>query len=167
MEIPGTKGDTTRSLFSFSIPKPILISLSGSFIGAQTNFSSGLVFVISTSNIDGNPYNRFLSHPEERMVCCKADSAVVINQNVFHGNYPNHSNRVRRMLAIAYRPAWAGPIEDVEDWDPEKVKQFPAHIRLFFRSLNTQNIDFDVPNRPDGMQREAPGIAPSRWTLEL
>jgi hypothetical protein len=27
----------------------VLISLSGSFIGAQTNFSSGLAFVISTS----------------------------------------------------------------------------------------------------------------------
>lgn len=118
-------------------------------------------------HIDGNPYNRFLSHPEERMVCCKAGSAVVINQNVFHGNYPNHSNRVRRMLAIAYRPAWAGPIEDVKDWDPEKVKLLPAHIRPFFRSLNTRNIDFDVPNRPDGMRREAPGIAPSRWSLEL
>lgn len=117
-------------------------------------------------HIDGNPYNRFLSHPEERMVCCKAGSAVVINQNVFHGNYPNHSNRVRRMLAIAYRPAWAGPIEDVEDWDPEKVKLLPANIRPFFRSLNTRNIDIDVPNRPDGMRRKAPGIAPSRWSLE-
>ena len=117
-------------------------------------------------HIDGNPYNRFLSHPEERMVCCKAGSAVVINQNVFHGNYPNHSNRVRRMLAIAYRPAWAGPIEDVEDWDPEKVKLLPANIRPFFRSLNTRNIDIDVPNRPDGMRREAAGIAPSRWSLE-
>ena len=117
-------------------------------------------------HIDGNPYNRFLSHPEERMVCCKAGSAVVINQNVFHGNYPNHSDRVRRMLAIAYRPAWAGPIEDVEDRDPEKVKRLPGHIRPFFRSLNTRNIDFDVPNRPEGMRQEAPGISPSRWALE-
>lgn len=117
-------------------------------------------------HIDGNPYNRFLSHPEERMVCCKAGSAVVINQNVFHGNYPNHSDRVRRMLAIAYRPAWAGPIEDVEDRDPEKVKRLPEHIRPFFRSLNTRNIDFDVPNRPEGMRQEAPGISPSRWALE-
>lgn len=116
-------------------------------------------------HIDGNPYNRFLSHPEERMVCCQAGSAVVINQNVFHGNYPNHSQRPRRMLAIAYRPAWAGPIVDVEkDWDTEKVKNLPKDVQPFFRSLNTRNIEYDVPNRPDGMRRDAAGIAPSRWS---
>ena len=115
-------------------------------------------------HIDGNPYNRFLSHPEEVMVCCKAGSAVVINQNVFHGNFPNHSARDRRMLAIAYRPCWAGPIDDVEeDRDPEMVARLPEHIQPFFRSLNTRHIDYDVPNRPDGMARDAAGIRPSRW----
>ena len=115
-------------------------------------------------HIDGNPYNRFLSHPEEVMVCCKAGSAVVINQNVFHGNFPNHSARDRRMLAIAYRPCWAGPIDDVEeDRDPEKVASLPEHIQPFFRSLNTRHIDYDVPNRPDGMARDAAGVRPSRW----
>ena len=115
-------------------------------------------------HIDGNPYNRFLSHPEEVMVCCKAGSAVVINQNVFHGNFPNHSARDRRMLAIAYRPCWAGPIDDVEeDRDPEKVAGLPEHIQPFFRSLNMRHIDYDVPNRPDGMARDAAGIRPSRW----
>ena len=115
-------------------------------------------------HIDGNPYNRFLSHPEEMMVCCRAGDAVVINQNVFHGNFPNHSDGDRRMLAIAYRPCWAGPIDDVEeDRDPEQVATLPAHIQPFFRSLNTRNIDYDVPNRPDGMLREAGGIGPSRW----
>lgn len=115
-------------------------------------------------HIHGNPYNRFLSHTEEMMVCCKAGSAAVINQNVFHGNFPNHSDRDRRLLAIAYRPSWAGPISDVEeDWDPEKVATLPEHIKPFFRSLNTRSIDFDVPNRPDGMARDASGIGPSRW----
>jgi ectoine hydroxylase-related dioxygenase (phytanoyl-CoA dioxygenase family) len=113
---------------------------------------------------DSNPYNRMLSHPDELMVTCKAGSAVIINQKVFHGNFPNHSNRNRRMLAIAYRPAWAGPVEDVqEDRDPQKVAGLPAHIQPFFRSLNTRSIDYDVPNRPDNMPREAPGISPKRW----
>ena len=112
---------------------------------------------------DGNPYKRYLSHPEEVMITCKAGSAVVINQKVFHGNYPNHSDRKRRMLAIAYRPAWAGPIGPVEDRDPKQVETLPDHVRPFFQSLNTQAVDFDVSNRPDNMQREAPGIAPSRW----
>ena len=112
---------------------------------------------------DGNPYNRYLSHPEELMVTCKAGSAVVINQKVFHGNYPNHSKLPRRMLAIAYRPAWAGPIGPVEDRDPNQVSSLPENIQPFFRSLNTKTIDFDVPNRPDSLQCQAQGIAPSRW----
>lgn len=34
------------------------------------------------------------------------------------------------MLAIAYRPAWAGPIVDVDrDWDAERVKTLPKVIR--------------------------------------
>ena len=40
---------------------------------------------------DGNPYRRYASHPEEVMVTCKAGSAAVINQCVFHANYPNRS----------------------------------------------------------------------------
>ena len=61
-------------------------------------------------HVDANPYNRFLRHEEEVLVTCAAGSAAVINQKVFHGNFPNFSDRDRRMLAIAYRPAWAGPV---------------------------------------------------------
>ena len=69
------------------------------------------------------------------------------------------------MLAIAYRPAWAGPIVDVDrDWDAERVKALPKVIQPYFHSLNTRNIEYDVPNRPDGMRRDAAGIAPSRWS---
>ena len=116
---------------------------------------------------DGNPYSRYLSHPQEMMVACRAGSAAIINQKVFHGNYPNHSDRDRRMLAIAYRPVWAGPIDEVPDRDPEKVARLPAHIQPFFRSLNTRDIDFDLPNRPDNMARDAAGISPQRWGVEV
>jgi len=112
---------------------------------------------------DGNPYNRYLGHPEAKAVLCKAGSAAIINQNIFHANYPNVSQENRRLLAIAYRPAWAGPIEDVEDWDSEKVAKLPDHVRKYFKSLNTRNINYDVKNRPDNMAMEAPGINPSRW----
>ena len=111
---------------------------------------------------DAHPYNRYLSHPEERMVTCRAGSAAIINQKVFHGNYPNHSNTRRRMFAIAYRPAWAGPIEDIEDRDTSRVAGLPAHIQPLFRSLNTRNIEFDLPNRPDDMARDAEGLRPQR-----
>lgn len=112
---------------------------------------------------DGNPYHRYLRHPEEVMITCRAGTAAIINQNVFHANYPNVSQEDRRLLAIAYRPAWAGPIAEVPDWPAEKVARLPDHVRPFFKSLNTRKIDFDVPNRPVNMQTEAPGINPSRW----
>ena len=112
---------------------------------------------------DASPYGRLLSHPDELMVTCKAGSAAIINQKVFHGNFPNHSDRPRRMLAIAYRPAWAGPIDDVEDRDEEEVARLPDRIQPFFRSLNTRDIEFDLPNRPDNMARDAAGISPRRW----
>jgi len=114
-------------------------------------------------HVDANPYNRFLRHDGELMVTCKAGSAAIINQKIFHGNFPNHSDRPRRMLAIAYRPAWAGPIDDVEDRDEELVARLPEKIKPFFRSLNTRDIEFDLPNRPDNMARDAVGISPRRW----
>lgn len=114
---------------------------------------------------DSNPYKRYLSHPEEMMVTCQAGSAAIINQSVFHGNYPNRSQEDRHMLAIAYRPAWAGPISDVPDWDAEKVAKLPPHVRQYFKSLNTRKIDYNVGNRPANMATQAPGINPSRWDV--
>ena len=111
---------------------------------------------------DGNPYRRYLSHEDEQMVTCSAGSAVIINQKVFHANYPNYSDSDRRLLAIAYRPAWAGPIGKVPDHDPEHVAALPEHVRSLFRSLNTRKIDYDLPNRPDDMARHAAGISPRR-----
>ncbi|MFN0056777.1 MAG: phytanoyl-CoA dioxygenase family protein [Planctomycetales bacterium] len=112
---------------------------------------------------EGNPYKRYLSHDDEVMVTCRAGSAVIINQKVFHANYPNYSGSDRRMLAIAYRPAWAGPIGDVPDHDPERIESLPPEVRPYFRSLNTRRIEYDLPNRPDNMARHAPGISPDRW----
>ena len=114
---------------------------------------------------DANPYQRYLSHDEEVMVTCPAGSAIVINQRVFHGNYPNFSATPRRLLAIGYRPAWAGPISEVPEHDAQRVARLPANVRPLFRSPNTSRIDFGLPNRPDNMKRGAPGISPSRWQL--
>ena len=114
---------------------------------------------------DANPYQRYLSHPEEVMVTCPAGSAVIINQKVFHGNFPNYSDQDRRMLAIAYRPTWAGPIAEVADRDPAQVAALPPQVRPYFRSLNTRDVEYDLPNRPDNMARDAAGIGPSRWGI--
>jgi ectoine hydroxylase-related dioxygenase (phytanoyl-CoA dioxygenase family) len=114
---------------------------------------------------DANPYKRYLAHPESVMVCCPAGSVAIINQSIFHANYSNHSTEDRRLLAIAYRPAWSPPIVEVPEWPAEKVAKLPEHVRPLFKSLNTRNFDFDVPNRPANMASEAPGINPSRWNV--
>ncbi|MFN0199022.1 MAG: phytanoyl-CoA dioxygenase family protein [Planctomycetaceae bacterium] len=114
---------------------------------------------------DANPYHRYLRHPEEVMVTCRAGSAAIINQAIFHANYPNVSQEDRRLLAIAFRPAWARPIAEIPEWPTEKFAGLPDHVRRYFQSLNTRKIVFDVPNRPTSMQTEAPGINPSRWNV--
>ena len=97
------------------------------------------------------------------MVPVKAGSAVLINHRVFHGNFPNTGDYAREMLAIAYRPAWAGPIQDVPAWDVGKLDQLPDTIRPFFADPNTRHWDFGGGNKPENMARTAPGMNPSRW----
>ena len=112
---------------------------------------------------DGNPYKRYASHPEEVMVPVRAGSAVLINHRVFHGNFPNTGDRAREMLAIAYRPGWAGPVAEVALWNPAELGQLPEAVRPFFADRNTRHWDFGGGNKPANMAREAPGINPSRW----
>ena len=81
--------------------------------------------VLPRSNLSmhsgGNPFKRYLEHPDEVMVTAKAGSAVLINIKVFHGNYPNKSDPVREMIAYMYRPGWCGPGKHMEPWDPDKL----------------------------------------------
>ena len=114
---------------------------------------------------DGNPYHRYEGHPEEVMVTAKAGSAVLINYKVFHGNYPNRGDRAREMLALAYRPAWAGPLAEVEDWDRDEVAKQPPGVRKYLGDRNMRRVDIDVGNKPANMRYEAPGIDPSRWSV--
>ena len=97
------------------------------------------------------------------MVTCSAGSAVVINQKVFHGNFPNHSDRLRRMLAIAYRPVWAGPVSDIGPWNEKDLQTLPDDIRPLFTNRNTRHWDYAGGNKPPNMAAEAPGMDPSRW----
>lgn len=115
---------------------------------------------------DGNPYLRYECHPEEVMVTAKAGDAVLINQNVFHGNYPNIGDRHREMLAAAYRPAWAGPAAEVETWPEEEVRKCPPAVQEILGDRNHRIWAFDAVDKPDNMPTEAPGINPSRWELK-
>jgi ectoine hydroxylase-related dioxygenase (phytanoyl-CoA dioxygenase family) len=112
---------------------------------------------------DANPYLRYESHPEEVMVPARAGSAVLINHRVFHGNYPNVGTRPREMLALGYRPGWAGPIAEVDRWDAAKVASLSPEVRKFFGDPNTRHWNFHGGNKPANMPRVAPGMSPSRW----
>ena len=114
---------------------------------------------------DANPYLRYESHPEEVMVTAKAGSAVLLHPQVFHGNFPNSGNRSRELLAIAYRPAWAGPVAEVEEWDPVTLQDIDPLVLPYLGCRNQRKGDFHGANKPPNMQREAPGINPSRWPL--
>ena len=112
---------------------------------------------------DANPYLRYEGHPEQVMVTCDAGSAVLLQQNVFHGNYPNIGDYAREMLAIAYRPAWAGPAGDVREWDASELENVPPEVRTLMTGRNRRVWFPGGGNKPAGMQDTATGINPSRW----
>ena len=112
---------------------------------------------------DANPYLRYKEHPEQVMVTCKAGSAALINQNVFHGNYPNRSDQVRELLGIAYRPTWAGPCDHVKPWDSQQLAKVTPAVRAVMKDRNTRIWRYEGENVPADMPSEAPGIDPSRW----
>ncbi len=112
---------------------------------------------------EGNPYNRYDGHPGQVMVTAKAGSAVFLNYKVFHGNFPNRGDRAREMLALAYRPAWAGPLAEVEDWDRAEVARLPPNVQKLMGDRNQRRVDINVGNKPAHMRTEAPALDPGRW----
>lgn len=112
---------------------------------------------------EASPYVRYTSHPEEITLVVPAGSAVLISSLLFHGSHPNLDSRPRELLQMGYRPAWAGPIQDIPDWDPKLVANAPDVARPYLQSLNTSGAQFEQTHKPAGMRSEAPGINPSRW----
>jgi len=111
----------------------------------------------------GNPYLRYREHPEEVMVTCSAGSACLINQNVFHGNFPNRTGQAREMLGLAYRPPWSGPFEPVETWSEKQLSEVSDAIKLIMTDRNRRIWLPDAGNVHPDMPAEAEGINPSRW----
>ena len=112
---------------------------------------------------EASPYVRYKAHPEEITLVVPAGSAVVIPSLLFHGSHPNLDARPRELLQLGYRPAWAGPIQPIEDWDPHLVAAAPDIAKPYLQSLNTTGQAFEQEHKPAGMRSEAPGINPSRW----
>ena len=110
-----------------------------------------------------NPYVRYISHPQELTLCPKAGSVVMIPALLFHGTHPNRDLAARELIQFGYRPAWAGPVQPMDEWDPEWVKNAPAAAQPFLQSRNTTGKEWKQAHKPQGMQRDAPGINPDRW----
>ena len=110
-----------------------------------------------------SPYVRYKSHPEEITLVAPAGSAVVVPSTLLHGSHPNKDTQPRELVQLGYRPAWAGPIQPVDEWDPEFVANAPEVAKPFLKSLNTSDAEWVQPHKPPGMKTEAPGINPSRW----
>lgn len=110
-----------------------------------------------------SPYVRYKWHPEEITLIVPAGSAVVIPSLLMHGSHPNKDPRPRELVQLGYRPAWAGPIQPVEEWDQRLVATAPAIAKPFLKSLNTTGFVWEQQHKPTGMLCEAPGINPSRW----
>jgi len=112
---------------------------------------------------EASPYVRYKSHPEEITLIVPAGSAVVVPSLLLHASHPNKDSRPRELVQLGYRPAWAGPIQPVDEWNPELVAGAPDIAQPFLQSLNTTGNVWEQPHKPAGMKTEAPGINPSRW----
>ena len=112
---------------------------------------------------DASPYARYKWHPEEISIVVQAGSAVIVPSMIIHGSHPNLDENSRELLQFGYRPAWAGPIKNVEEWDENLVSNAPKSAKPFLRSLNTTGFKWEQEHKPKGMKTEAPGINPSRW----
>ena len=112
---------------------------------------------------DASPYVRYKWHPEEITLLVPAGSAVAVPSLLHHASHPNKDPQPRELVQLGYRPAWAGPIQPVDEWDPELVAAAPEIAKPFLKSLNTSDQEWEQPHKPTGMKTEAPGINPSRW----
>ena len=112
---------------------------------------------------DASPYSRYKTHPEEITLVAPAGSAVAIPSLMVHGSHPNKDPQSRELLQLGYRPGWAGPIQPVDEWDPQLVADAPDIAKPFLQKLNTTGQQWEQPHKPVGMRTEGPGINPSRW----
>ena len=112
---------------------------------------------------EANPYIRYESHPGEITLCPKAGTAVIIPINLFHGTHSNKADTQRTLVQLGYRPAWAGPIQPMEEWDQELVARAPESVKPYLQSLNTSGLAWDQAHKPKDMRMDGKAIDPGRW----
>lgn len=133
----------------------------------DTSIDRGALRIIPRSHIcmhsDALPYRRYKSHTEELLVPMKAGSALCFAVRMFHGTGPNTSTGTRGMLEIDYRPLWARPLMPVAEWPDDDVRRAPERSQPFLHSPNSFDRPWEFLGNNDVLDRDAPGMAPSRW----
>lgn len=99
--------------------------------------------------------------------CATAGRPGSLN-NCHHGTgtMPNLGAYDRRMLAVAYRPSWAGPapMETLPQWDLAEVAALPSCAQPFFNDPNLrEGFQYDAPNKPQNMRSDAIGLRVARY----
>ena len=112
---------------------------------------------------DASPYIRYKYHPKEITLTVPAGSAVLVPAMLFHGTHPNVDSRPRELIQYGYRPAWAGPIQPMEEWDPDLVAAAPEIAKPFLQSLNTSGEQWVQPHKPPNIRTESDATDPDRW----
>jgi hypothetical protein len=112
---------------------------------------------------EANPYIRYESHPGEITLCPRAGTAVIIPINLFHGTHSNRANTQRTLVQLGYRPAWAGPIQPMDEWDPELVANAPESVKPYLQSPNTSGLAWEQSHKPKDMRKDGKAIDPGRW----
>ena len=114
---------------------------------------------------DAQAYIRYDSHPEEVALLAKAGDAVLFGPRIFHGAYPHRGTAgLRRVILYAYRPAWASPIQPVDEWPASDLAKAPEVAHRFLAPLNTKGWQWNLDHRPTDMfDRVGRGVNPSRW----
>jgi ectoine hydroxylase-related dioxygenase (phytanoyl-CoA dioxygenase family) len=124
--------------------------------------------VVPTSHLslhrDAMPYHRYRSHAEEIPVTCRSGDVVVINQRLFHGAGANRSARARRMVAVTYRPGWAGPTHPMTAPSDDELAGMPERIRDMLRDPNKRTLDANIANSPDRAAENGGRLGPNRWS---
>lgn len=124
--------------------------------------------VVPTSHLslhrDAMPYRRYRSHAEETAVTCRSGDVVVINQRLFHGAGANRSAHARRMVAITYRPSWAGPTHPMTAPSDDDLASLPERIRGMVSDPNRRAVDLNIANSPDLAAETDGRLGRGRWS---
>ena len=81
---------------------------------------------------------------------------ILFHERCFHGTLPNTGDRDRAVFALGYRPAWAGPIAAVTEYNPSELQALPAVVQELIRDPNTHDgVVYSHLSKP-----ERTGLAP-------